>query len=98
MVIRLGQPILLSELRVAAGVGDECPHTALPTKLTVWDEERGSLLTTRHYRKDGSLRSQSGIMPSELPLQLVKEGVSTCACRSTCFFLNLFKPKRQLIL
>jgi len=72
VVIRLGQPVLLSELRVAAGVGDECPHTALPTKLTVWDEERGSLLTTLHYRKDGSLQSQSRIMPSELPLQLVK--------------------------
>ena len=71
MVIRLGQPVLLSVLRVTAAVG-RCPHTALPSKLTVWDEERGSLLTTRHYRKDGSLRSQSRIMPSELPLQLVK--------------------------
>jgi len=71
VVIRLGQPVLLSVLRVTAAVG-RCPHTALPSKLTVWDEERGSLLTTRHYRKDGSLRSQSRIMPSELPLQLVK--------------------------
>jgi len=71
VVIRLGQPVLLSGLRAVSGVG-KCPHSALPSKLTVWDEERGGLLATLHYRKDGSLQSQSRIMPSELPVQLFK--------------------------
>ena len=71
VVIRLGQPVLLSKLRVAAGVG-RCPHTALPSKLTVWDGERGSLLTTLHNMTDGSLQSQNRNMPSEPPVQIVR--------------------------
>merc|ERR1712025_44578 len=39
VVIRLGQPVLLSGLRVAAGFARRCPYNALPSKLTVWDEE-----------------------------------------------------------